>query len=769
MPGPSHRGHGGSGRQGINEYMKNREAAIAVRGGWREQWLKSLPGDALGGLIATLIAIPHAMGLGLLAFAALGPAWAPVGVIAGMLSCMVGSAVAGAMPSGTCQIMGARTSVTMVFAGILAALVAHPALQGAQGPDVPRILTLSFIAVFLAGLFLTGFGALRLGRAIKFVPYPVLAGFMNGIALLMIVSQIAPALGVDSNLPLAAIVADPSLIRPGSLLVTAAVIAAALLAPRITRRLPVLLCGLLVGVPLHYLLAALAPQSVGPVVGMLPLADFAPRELVSMLHFTVRDDFIAWLTFLLPGALLLAGVIALDGLLAAVVIDPVTRSRHDSDRLLKAQGAAAAIAAAFGAIPPAASTHTRAAAYVSGGRTPACALFHALFMVLALFSLAPLIAGVPLAALAGVIVYTAITLVDRWSRDLLRRLAATGTDRREILFNLAVVLSVTLAMLAFNLMTAFAVGIAGAVFLLLVKLSGSPVRRALDGSIRASLKLRGPVERAMLRPLVHRIRVFELEGAIFFGTADRLQADVEALPPDSRFVILDFRRVTEIDASGARALETICHTAAGRDLQVLLSHLREDEGHGRALRAFGISASIPPQYWFPDLDRALEWSEDSLLERDRYEDQPELAPREMALFAGMDDGEIAVLERALERRELAHGEVLFREGDPGDRLYLIARGAVSIKLSLGDDGRARRLATFVPGVFFGEAGLMEGEQRSADAFAKGEKVVLYSLTERALDGAMRESPQLGVKFYRNLSREIAQRLRTTSGALRALE
>ncbi|MFN9488428.1 MAG: SulP family inorganic anion transporter [Betaproteobacteria bacterium] len=749
--------------------MNKPETAAAAGGGWRVQWLHPLPGDALGGLMATLIAIPHAMGLGLLAFAALGPDWAPVGVIAGILSCIVGCVVSGVMPSGTCQVMGTRTAVTVVFAGILAALAVHPALQGPHGPDVPRVLTLAFIAVFMAGLLQTGFGLLRLGRAIKFVPYPVLAGFMNGIALLLIYSQIVPALGVDSNRSLSAVLVDPSLIRPGSLLVAAVVVAATLLAPRLTRRLPVLLCGLLVGVPLHYLLASLVPGSVGPLVGTLPLADFAPRELVSMFNFTARDDFLSWLVFLLPGALLLAGVAALDGLLAAVVTDPVTRSRHDSDRLLKAQGAAAAVAAAFGAIPPAASTHTRVAGYLSGGRTPRCALFHALFMALALFALAPLIARIPVAALAGVIIYTALTLFDRWSHDLLRRFSASGRERREILFNLAVVVSVALAMLAFNLMVAFAVGMAGAVFLLLIKLSGSPVWRALDGSIRSSLKLRSPDERAMLQPLAQRICVFEMEGAIFFGTADQLQVDVEALPGHSRYLILDFRRVTEIDASGAKALQTICQTAADRNLQVVLSHLREDEGHGRALHAFGIPASIPVQYWFADLDRALEWCEDSLLGRERYEDQPEVPVRGMALFAGMDDAEISVFERLLERHELAHGDMLFREGDPGDRLYLLARGAVSIKLSLGRDGRARRLATFVPGVFFGEAGLMDGEPRSADAFAKGERVVLYSLTAQALDTVLREQPQLGVKFYRNLSREMSQRLRITSGALRALE
>jgi SulP family sulfate permease len=168
------------------------EAVAGGHGAWGGQALKVLIGDLAGGFTATLIAIPHAMGLGLLAFAALGPSWAPVGVVAGLLSVVVGSFVSGVIPSGTCMMMGTRTSVTMVFAGILAALAAHPLLQTPQGPDVPQVLTLAFIAVFLSGLLQMGFGALRMGRAIKFVPYPVIAGFMNGIAILMIMSQIGP-------------------------------------------------------------------------------------------------------------------------------------------------------------------------------------------------------------------------------------------------------------------------------------------------------------------------------------------------------------------------------------------------------------------------------------------------------------------------------------------------------------------------------------------------------------------------------------------------
>ncbi len=705
------------------------------------------------------------MGLGLLAFAALGPAWAPVGVVAGLLSCAIGSLISGVIPASTCIIMGARTSVVGIFAGILATLMAHPLLQTPQGPDVPQVLTLAFIAVFLSGLLQLGFGVLHLGRAIKFVPYQVIAGFMNGIAILMLVSQIGPVLGVDASVKLRELAGDPGMIRPASLLVAVVVIAVAVVAPRVTRKLPALLCGLLAGTGLHFLIAGFEPGAIGPLVGELPIPDFAPRELISMLHVAARDDFGTWVAFLLPSALLLASVAAVDGLLAAVIVDSVTRGRHNSDRLLKGQGAAAALAAAFGVIPPVTSTHTRAA-YLSGGRTPRCSMFHAMFMVLSLFVLGPLIAQVPVAALAGIIIYTAFTLVDHWSRDLVRRLAANRTDRGEIVLNLAVVLGVALSMLMFNLMAAFAVGIAAAIFMLLFKLSGSPVRRMLDGTIRTSLKMRGPGEREMLRLLGRQIRIFELEGSIFFGTADSLQMSVENLPDDVRFIILDFRRVTEIDASGARALETICHTATRRRMQVLLSHLRGDEGHGRYLQVLGVAAVVDAGHWFPDLDRALEWVEDRLLDRERFEDAPELALRDMALLADFDADEMAVMMALL---ELAHGDVVFKEGDAGDRLYLIARGSVSIKVQLPDENRARRLATFMPGVFFGEMAIIDGASRSADAFAKGERVVLYTLGTDQFTQIMQQHPQLGIKLYRNLNRELATRLRVTSGALRALE
>lgn len=737
-------------------------------GPWRQS-VRFIPGDLAGGFSAALIAIPYAMTLGLLAFAPFGAEYAPLGVVAALVASVIANLIAALMPAARCQIMGPRASITVVFAGILAGLMTHPLLHGDEGATMAELLAAAFLIMALAGVLQLAFAASGVARVIKFVPYPVVAGFMNGIALLLILSQLSPALGLEVGRPLSALLAEPAAIRPASLLVAAAVLATVFLAPRVTTRVPPLACGLAVGVALHHAVAAFAPGAVGPVLGALSGLDVAPVQLAGMVAFARASDGAMWLQVLLPAALLLAAVSALDGLLASVAADGATRGHHDSQRILAGQGLSNLIGAALGAMPIAANAHTRIGNYLAGGRTRFSSLFHALFMAAALVGLGPFLDWVPIAALAGIVFYIAWTLLDRWTRELARRLGGARGFRAEVTLNLAIVLAVALTLVTVNVMVAFAVGVAGAAVLLLVKLSGSPVRRVLDGSMRMSLKVRAAEARALLQPLAKQIRILELEGEIFFGTAEQLKAEVERLPEVTRYAILDFRRVHEIDASGARMLDVVAQLAAKRNMRILLSHIRPDEPRGAYLRALGAGSALDPAHWFRDLDRALEWAEDRLLERARFEDAPERAPHEMSLFEGLGPAERDAALQTLERHELAHGEPVFLEGDPGDRLYLIARGAVSIKLKIDDEARARRLATFASGVFFGEMAIVEGGRRSADAFAKGDRVVLYSLSAAKFAELVQQHPSLALKIYQNLARELAARLRATSGALRALE
>ncbi len=732
--------------------------------------LARLNGDASGALAATLVSIPQAMSLGILAFAALGPAYASVGVVAALMASVVGNVVAAATFSLRCQIVGARASVTAIVAALVGVLAAHPALQAGGATDVDRVLAYVFVAVAISGVLQVIFGFAGLGRAIKFAPYPVVAGFMNGIAIIILLSQVRPVLGLEGQRPLAGTLAELGNAHVGSIVTALVATVAVVLARRHVKRVPPLLAGLVAGIAAHYAIAVVAPGSVGAVVGALPASIPTPREVEPMALALLRDDAGVLLELVLPAALLMAVVSCVDGLLAAVVCDSVTRGRHDSNRLLVGQGLGNVLGALFGATPAVGNSHAPVANYLAGGRTPLATLLHALFVLAAMFGLAPLVAAVPVAALAGLMLYIAFTLMDSWTRGLVLRLRGGEGERAEIALNVAIVVMVAAAQIALNVMVAIAVGVAAAVALLLVKISGSPIRRRLDASVRASLKVRSPEARAALRPMAARIQVLELEGELFFGTADRLQAEVDALPGETRIVILDFRHVHQVDATGARVLEVIAQRAARHQVRLVLSHVRVADRRGRYLKALGLDRSIEVSRWFADLDRALEWAEDQMLQRARFEEAPgEMPIGQMSLFSGLDEAALAKVERVLERTELGGGDVVFLEGAEGDHLYLIAQGTVSIKIRLDHAGHARRLATFTAGVMFGEMALLEGQKRSADAFAKGERVVLYSLSARALQALADEDPQLGLRIQRNISRELAARLRLTSGALRALE
>lgn len=734
-------------------------------------WRSLLAAEAAGAGAAAVVALPQALSLGILAYAALGPQYAGAGVVAALLASVVGNFFAGVSYAVRCQIVGARSSTAALITAAVASLAAHPALQTPAGPDAVAILALVFAAVTLSGAVQLGFGLAHLGRAIKYVPYPVVAGFMNGVAILIAIAQLRPVLGLDGYVPLAATLAQLGEVRWGSVATGIATAAVTFYLHRRVPSVPPLVGGLCVGIATHYGFAFAAPATVGAVVGPLPGVEPA-IEAIRLTGGELTEERLPLLwQFVLPQAVLLAIVGALDGLLAAVACDAVTRGRHDSDRLLVGQGLGNMAGGLFGALPSQGNSHTPLANYRAGGRTRLSTLLHALFLLLVLAGLGPVAAAVPVAALAGIMLFIAYSLFDRWSGELLQNMGGGARERAEVAANLLIVLLVAAALVAMNVLVALVIGVATSVTLLVVKLSGSPVRRRLDGLGRSSHKVRSPAAREALRALATKIRIIELQGEIFFGTADSLLSEVEALAPDTRYLILDFRRVHQFDATGARILGVAAQRASRRGVQVALADVRDDEERGRYLRALGINEAIAPQRWFTDLDRALEWAEDGLLEQSRFADSggEELTLGRMALFEGLQPEELARVAGLLERRELAGGDPVFLEGEEGDRLYLIAHGSVSIKARMEQGPRARRLATFAPGVVFGEMALLEGKRRSADAFAKGERVVLYSLSNARFEELVRDDPRLAARIHRNLGRQLAGRLRDTTEALRALE
>ena len=376
---------------------------------------------------------------------------------------------------------------------------------------------------------------------------------------------------------------------------------------------------------------------------------------------------------------------------------------------------------------------------------------------------------VPVTVMAGVMLVVAFGMVDQWSRAPWRQLRAGSRDR-DALWSLSIVVIVCAITVVFGFVPAIAVGVLLSLVLFVAALNRSLVRSVATGETRGSRRIYDAERARVLRERGAQIRVVELEGAIFFGTALRLRNEMEALAAGARFFILDVRRVTMIDASGANALDRLASRLERGGVQLLLAGLVPGQRHARALRAYGAFGHEDGRHWYPDVDRALESAERALLDEAGAQlPRDELPLDRLALLDGVDGAQREQLRTMLTRVELAAGEVLFRRGEPGDRLYVIAQGSISILADV-DEGvaSAHRLASFGPGVVFGETAMLDRGGRSAGA-AADEHSVLYVLTRADFDTLREREPALANLVLLNIARELSARLRFATATIQAAD
>ena len=725
-------------------------------------------GDLSGGLAAALVALPQALGKGALVFLPLGLDYVHVGIIAGLYAAIAGGLVAALMGRPRYQISGPLTSAAVISASLVATLAANPLFSTSAGLQVGTIATLVFLAVLLGGVIQVMFAALRLGRALKFIPQPVLAGFMCGVALQIVLQQVRPLFGLPADSPISDLVSHSDKIHPWAVIVGATTIIAALLTRRLSDRAPAPMVGLAAGAAVYVIFRGYSGVGgMGEVLRALPEIGLVHSPLPAMLQLDWSSLWFGAAADVAVTALLLAIIGSVMTLLSAAMVDAATGSNQDGDHALLTQGISNICSAAMGGLFTGGTTLAVLANYQAGGRTALSgATLSAIFLVL-LFVCGALVAFIPMAVLAGIMIAIAVGVVDNLTRDIL-----PGTHGRHSIdnvraanFGIVVLVGATTAFV--NILAAVVVGVLAATILLVVRMSTSIVYRLSNGVSRSSLKARDVQQAACLRENGEKIGVVELGGYVFFGTADRMRTEIEAFARGRTMVILDFRRVYEVEASGARVLQVLGKALKEKGVAVALSHVHLDEPLGLYLRGSGAERTIAVEHWFADLDRALEWAEDALLERCGKPVRPsdEISLGNTELFADLDPRQLETLRGLLQREALESGDLVFKEGDAGDKLFVITKGEVSIKIKLPGTTRLQRLATFGPGMVFGEMALIEGKPRSAGAHVQ-QGAIVYSLSATNFEMLRRQHPAIAFAIIGSLTRQLAARLRTTSEQLR---
>jgi sulfate permease, SulP family len=719
--------------------------------------------DVIAGLVSSTVAIPLAMAFGMFAFVTLGDEYFAYGAMAGLISAAIVGVVCVVLGDRSTRVYAPRITTTF-FLGLLLYSLLHRDAAGSGEPGVPATLLVFFAIVLLGGAFQSLFGLMRLGTLIKFAPHPVMAGFQNMAAVLLFLVQLGNVLGFEHNIRFTRVFGAIGEARPLCVLVAALTFVAMWNARRITTKVPPVLVGLGCGILAYYGFVLVGARDLlGPIIGP-PAASAAMRTvLVDFSGLTMADSLERSAPLIASSALALAIIASIDALLCAKLTSQPGELRAGDDRLLIRLGIANAISAAFGGITNGINIGPSLANRAFGGRSPLSVTINAAAVLAAATLLFPALAYIPRAVLSAVIMVIAIQHIEPWTWRLAARLVNPGTPQRGVVaLDLGVCVFVSLLSITINVVLAVFVGIVLAVLLFVVRMSRSNVRKLYRCENLRSRRYRDPAELEVLHAQGASVLVIELQGALFFGSAERLAQIVDRETAQGTVaVLLEMRRITEIDSTGARILGDIDAALRIRGVELALVLSTRTETAARLADIFHA-----PDRFFPDIDRAIEWAEDDLLRQAATAPYRELSLDRHPLVGNFTADQIEQLRNWLEPVAWPAGQVIFRSGDPGSSLYLVTKGRASVHISY-DDGDIR-LVTFAPGAVFGELALLDRGPRSATITAD-EDLSGFGLSEASFAGLCKNQPDLGIKLLTALGRELSVRLRYANMTIQQLE
>ncbi len=735
-------------------------------------------GDLAGAVTAATITMPSCIGYGIIVFAPLGVGSMALGALLGLHTVIFAGFFAAWLGGNPLQITGPKASTTLVLASLVAALAANPHIPQAMAPRMAVLVGLVSLTVLIGGIFQVCLGALGCGNLSKYVPYPVVAGFSNGIAFIMVQHQLGPLLGIDGASGFIAVLQHLSSIEPLTIIVGGATLAAIFAAPRWIKGLPGSIAGLLVGTAFYYGLGAINGfSSLGPVIGKIGGEWPEPEAFVNLLRTWDIKQVKAFLPYLLVPGLVLGILGSLESLLTSVASDHLSGIHHRSNQELIGQGLGNIVSSAFGAIFAGGGLSWTLANFKAGGRTHLSGMMFSVIILLVILVLGSLVGRIPLAVIAGIIIAVAIGLVDKGTLNIIGKLAVQARQRRkipfkqekDILFDLLICATVAVITVIFNLIEAVGIGVVISSLMFIAKMGKSVIHRTYYGDQVHSKKRRPGAHTATLGQEGRRIVVFELHGPLFFGSAESLAKEVEKAWGTADYSILDLKRVNEIDSTGANVLLHLITSAHRRGKHLLVSYLQGHPALWKLVEIMDLHRVLQQGQFYPDTDAALEWAEEDLLAKSYAGEKPAEVPLDrMEITQGFTDRELEVLQGRLRVRGYRQGEVLIHEGDTNRDLFLLTKGTVTIKMRLPQENRFKRVFTFGPGVIVGEMALLDAKPRSADVWAEEDSEALI-LPYREFEALCRTEPAVALKLMFNVGKVLSSNIRRSSRELQALE
>lgn len=688
----------------------------------------------LAGLAASSVTIPHALALGLLAFAPLASGYSLAGLA------LWSAALPGALLTLLAPRRGVLYAPTTVVALLYAAIVAS--VMGAAQPlslSPLQVLAVSGATVALAFGFQWLIGFLRLASLARFLPLSVMHGFAAGVGLSMIISQLGSGFGLGQW------AWDWRLVWHAGAAIMVVVLA------RLLQRRWKSMPGLLPAVAIVAVLIALSGFN-NHFVPAAPPSAFAWPPLPDWQGVPWLEIIRSQGTRLVSLALLMAMVNSLDILVFNQELELEHALLTDPNAALRRESLIGSVCALVGMIPASTSASRSRIALAGAGPVASVGPIHAAILLAVAATGHWWLHWVPMACLAGALILAGITQVPSvlWSRSYASLAPAVWTQS----WLVATVFAIA------GGGGALIAGLVVATFVLMHASASTALRRALlDGQVR-SRRLRRAASDAWLAPRMRRLAVVELQGVMSFGVSAHLAEQVKLLLlPHHDRLILDASRVAAWDATAWVRVGALARDLAQRNVETAIS--------GTQLQLAG--ANAPALKAFADLDRALEWAEDAMLEERSPEDRPAYPANDVLgeIGDGLPPSARSALESRLVHQTLAPHAQAFASGAVEPDILIVQSGRVTLATAWPPEA-GMRLATVGQGMAFGEMAFLNGQPRTASAGSENEEVQLVRLRRQDFDAWAADHPAQALTVMGNLAIIGTRRLAATTRQLRAV-
>ncbi len=478
--------------------------------------MNNIKGDIFGGITAAIIALPLALAFGVASGA---------GAIAGLYGAIVLGFVASLFGGTPTQISGPTGPMTVVFASAIVIF----------SGDINAVMCV----VFLTGIFQILFGVFKLGKYVRYIPYPVISGFMSGIGLIIIILQLNPFMGIpgDSsvintlyNLPQTLANIDTQ-----ALIIALATFAITLFTPnKISKIIPSPLIALIVITSMS-IYFGFDVKTIGEIPTTLP-------------NFVLPSFEINQLKDIITLALALAILGCIDTLLTSLVADSITKTKHNSNKELIAQGVGNTIVSLVGGLAGAGATMRTVINVKSGGRTRLSGIIHSLTILGAMLFMAPIVSQIPLALLAGILMKVGIDILDYKFLRIMKNAPK---------YDLYVMVVVFLLTVFVDLIIAVGAGIALASLLIVYRISKESNIQTID------------YEKDEMKNEKSNTRILNINGAFFFGSACIFEEQVNKIL-DTKHLIINCLNVPFMDISAIFALEDMISKLNKLEIKITL-------------------------------------------------------------------------------------------------------------------------------------------------------------------------------------------------------